>query len=98
VKTAEKRSLLREARNLGFVDYGNPTSFSGNRVRILKCRRGLRELKIQIWDDGKHTVSHGSITKTNGLHETTEPTGFTGLSGMYRAIAFEWQRESRVPG
>jgi hypothetical protein len=97
VNTKEKRALLREARNLGFVDDGKPSSFHGNVVRHLKCRRGLRQLKIQIWDDGSHTVSHGTITKNDGLHETTEPTGFTDLLGMYRAIAFEWQRESRKP-
>jgi len=99
VKTKEKRRLLREARNLGFVDDGKPDRSGGNAVHSLQCTRGIRRLSLQIWNDGKHRVSHGTVTWRNGVvighRERTEPTGFTDLIGMYRAIAFEWQRPSR---
>lgn len=89
----EKRELLREARNLGFTDLyqgrGEP--------RQLECIRGVRFLTIQIWNDGLHRVTHGTITKIEGQplfgrHETALPTGFDSLATMYRAIAFEWAR------
>jgi len=100
-ETTKRRRLLREARNLGFVDDGKPDRSSGNVVYFLTCTRQLRRLKLQIWGDGKHRVSHSKVTWRNGLVvgecETNEPTGFNDMPGMYRAIAFEWQRESRKP-
>lgn len=102
MNTREKRQLLREARNLGFVDDGKPARGGGCVVYLMTCTRGKRRLSIQIWDCGKHRVSHGTSTYRGaqgfvGFRETTPPTDFEDLTGMYRAIAFEWQRESRKP-
>lgn len=98
MRTQEKREILREARNLGFVDDGAPDRSLG--VTYLICARGKRRLSLQIWNDGRHRVSHGTATYRGhqgflGFRETTEPTNFYDLVGMYRAIAFEWQRASK---
>ncbi len=82
------RQLLRELRNLGFVD--TYATRSGTPMRELVCSRDDHELIAQIWADGKHRISH-RIAK----RETMQPTCFTCLdsfASMYRAIAFEWQR------
>ncbi len=100
MNTKEKRQLLREARNLGFVDDGKPDRSMG--VTHLVCVRGNCRLSLQIWDSGFSRVSHGTATYRGaqgfvGFRETTPPTDFEDLTGMYRAIAFEWQRESVKP-
>lgn len=95
MKTKAKRELLREARNLGFIDDGKPDR-SGCGVYFLTCTRHGRRLHLQIWGDGRHRVSHGTLTTSGSSHQTTEPTNFTNLTGMYRSIAFEWQRPSYI--
>lgn len=92
----ERREMFREARNLGFRDeppHQRETKGSPS-VVFMRAERGDRFLSIQFWGDGKHRVSHGTIHGPHRESEITRPTDFVDLAGMYRAIAFEWQRPS----
>lgn len=54
-------------------------------------REGDRELKVQLWADGKHRVSHG-IHGKHGLRQSDTPTDFETVADMECAIKREWTR------
>lgn len=95
-KLARYRQMLREARNLGFVDEYHDRETKGcPSVVQMRVQRGNRFLSIQFWGNGKHRISHGEVGPygdRSSLEKHGAPTDFSDLRGMYRAIAFEWQR------
>jgi hypothetical protein len=92
---AARRKMFREVRNLGFEDQYSqrPTKYAPG-FTSFRCQRGARFLILQLWSNGNHRVSHGTIKGPGREVEKTPPTDFITLPEMYRAIAFEWQRPS----
>lgn len=64
----------------------------GQRVVSFKKLIGLRELRLQLWEDGRHRVSHAYAG-----NETTYPTAFHDVEGMAAAIATETARRDWKP-
>lgn len=48
-----------------------------------------RVLELQLWGDGRHRISHSSVTERGGRSCVTVPTGFTDEAGLDAAIEFE---------
>lgn len=97
-----RSKLFREARNLGFVHIKRLRNVVKGKVyrddEIFLAEHGSRQLHLVIGRDGKGTVAHSnqdtSWTAPAGsrILNPAPPTSFKDLPGMYRAIAFEWQR------
>jgi hypothetical protein len=81
-----------ELRKLGFFKAWNSTA-GGMRCTLWTRTTpdaptlGYRQLRVQIWADGHHRVSHGINNR-----ETTEPTDFETVAGLHTAVAHEMTR------
>lgn len=98
-----RSKLFREARNLGFAHTKRERIVTkGKTVKddeIFLAECGNRQLHLVINKDGKGTVAHsvpvpGSWSGERYLNPV-DATPFKDLPGMYRAIAFEWQRATK---
>jgi hypothetical protein len=91
------RPFTRELRKAGFIFEFRDRS-GGAEVTEFSKRQGDRKLRVQLWKDGAHRVSHSTITKLDGGLEgengTTIPTDFRTVPEMLLAIELEWVRPS----
>ena len=92
-KTVVRGKLFREARNLGFVHVKRERT-SKKDDEIFLAEFGNRQLHLCIHKDGKGEVAHSVSGWDERKMNAAPPTTFKDLPGMYRAIAFEWQRET----
>lgn len=93
--------MFREARSLGFEGGKRTRQVVKGKVKedaqSFHCTRGNRKLTLEIYLNGRGCCYH-SIANTSWGQPVTHianaamPTEFKDLAGMYRAIAFEWQR------
>lgn len=89
------RPFTTVLRKQGFEFHFRDRS-GGNSCTQFTKRQGDRQLRVQLWGDGKHRVSHGIYGK-HGLRETTLPTDFSTVAEMIAAIEHEWTRPTTEP-
>lgn len=77
-------------RKLGGWEADGDNRVGGCRVVTFKKTIGLRQLRLQLWGDRNHRVSHAYAGS-----ETTHPTEFTSVETMLAAIEVETSRDDR---
>lgn len=88
------RKLASEVRKLGFIDdlphcrktHGCPSAMCFN------LNVGNHFLRLQLWGDGNHNVSHGNLNKygqSSNIENHGVGTSFRNIEDMLRSIAQE---------
>ena len=80
----------RALRRLGFKRTDLCRSKVNGRLATYEMTHADRKLKVQLWEDGGHRVSHALKGR-----EVTTPTNFRTVEEMGTAINREWTREHR---
>lgn len=87
------RPLLSELQRQGFKRTWRSRSGDCEMIEYTKVV-GDRRLELQLWDNGKHRVSHflNDLDVIGGGRMSTLPSEFQTVSEMRAAIQYEWSR------